>query len=138
MGIGSTTITAQTDAYKFQEVPFMMPVSCDGIHIEILAGVADFKWLTHSQHGLWKWVKVVDAHWTATSITGEVFTVNEHDPGIEFLDENGNQIKETGTWRVILNGDRGSHYKITWTYTFLPNDPDEIYWYFSLLDAKCH
>jgi len=81
---------------------------------------------------------VVACNWTVTSSSGEEFDVIENDKGTEILDVDGNRIKEIGTWRIVLNGNLGSHYIITWSYTFDPNDPAEIYWYFSLIDAKCH
>lgn len=137
---GITRLTAQTDVFKFYDTGGLMPVSCDGVNIEFLSYTADFTWLTHSQHGKWIWVKVVACNWTATSSTGEEFKANEHDPGIEILDADGNRIKEEGTWRVVLNGNRGSHYRLTWAYTitFNPIDQSIISWDLSLLEAKCH
>ena len=86
IGIGSVRLSAQTDTYKFFSVGGLMPVTCDGVNIEFLSYTADFTWLSHSQHGEWKWVKVVACNWTATSSSGEEFKVNEHDTGIEILD----------------------------------------------------
>ncbi len=112
-----------------------MPVTCDGVNVEVLSYTCDFAWLSHSQQGKWMWVKVVDCHWTATSESGEVFKVNEHDPGIEILDPDGNRLKEEGTWRVNMRGSMGSHYIITWSYTY---DAVKDEWSFSWLNSKCH
>jgi hypothetical protein len=140
IGIGFTRLTAQTDVYKFYDTGGLMPITCDGNDIELLSYTADFTWLSHSQQGKWKWVKVVACNWTATSSSGEEFKANEHDPAIEILDAAGNRIQEKGTWRIVLNGNWGSHYRITWAYTITvdPNDPNNLLWDFSLLEAKCH
>ncbi len=119
----------------------MIPVSCDGIHEEILTGIADFTWLWHAKKGSTsaEWVKVTQAKYMVTSSSGETFNVREHDPGIEVYDADGNWVKETGTWRFIMIGDRGSHYRITWAYSISPDpmDPNNLIWDWSLLEAKC-
>jgi hypothetical protein len=136
LGMGLSRISAQTDVYNFPPTPSLFPVSCDGVTVDVVSYSAPFKWLTHSQHGTWTWVKAM-THWTFTStVTGETFKVIEKDPGTETNDpETGQRLYETGTLHAIMIGDQGSHYNITWAYKFIEAD---MSWSLSFVSAKCH
>jgi hypothetical protein len=84
-------VTAQTDVYRWDGVPGLFPVSCDGVNVDILNYTCDFSWQWHGEKDANgeirnKWVKA-HAKWTATSeITGEVFRATELDPGVSVYD----------------------------------------------------
>ena len=145
LGIGITRLTAQTDAYKITEAGGLFPVTCDGENIEYVIYTCDFKWLAHSQDGRLKWVKVVDCKWTFTNLYGEEFMVREMDPAVEVYGPlSSDRIQEIGTWRAVMIGNRGSHYKITLSYTItFGKDPVTgnetiVDWVWKLFEAKCH
>ena len=140
LGIGIARLSAQTDVYKWSEVPGSCPVTCDGIDVEWLNYSCTLTWLSHYEKDKltgekkWAWVKA-QANWTATSSTGELFKTTEHDPGVEVYDPvTGDYIKEVGTWHFILNGNMGSHYNITYSYSY----DQQGNWTFEFVEAKCH
>ena len=141
LGIGIARLSAQTDVYKWSEVTGQWPLTCDGITVEVLDCTGTLTWLSHDEKDKvtgekrWAWVK---AHfkWTATStITGEVFKATEKDPGIEVYNPvTGDYIKEVGFWHAIIKGNMGSHYNITYSYSY----DQQGNWTFAFVEAKCH
>jgi hypothetical protein len=140
LGLGIGRLSAQTDVYKWSDVPGMFPVSCDGVNVETLSYTFKLYWQSHYEKDKvtgdqkWAWVKA-HATWTATSSTGEVFKATEHDPGVEIYDPvTGDYIMEVGTWHAILNGNMGSHINVTFSYSY----DQKGNWTFAFLEAKCH
>jgi len=140
-GIGIARLSAQTDVYKWYDVPGLVPLTCDGVNVEWLEVTGTLTWLSHNEKDKvtgekkWAWVKA-HVHWTATStITGEVFKANETDPGVEVYDPvTGDYIKEVGTWHFLIHGNMGSQYNITYSYSY----DQKGNWTFEFVEAKCH
>jgi hypothetical protein len=140
LGIGITRLSAQTDVYKWADVPGLCPLTCDGVNVEWLNATGTLTWLSHYEKDKvtgeikWAWVK---AHykWTATSTTGEVFKATEMDPAIEIYNPvTGDYIKEVGFWHFIAKGNMGSHYNVTYSYSY-----DQLgNWTWEFVEAKCH
>lgn len=136
-----TRLSAQTIVYRWDNVGGSWPVTCDGITVDWVNCSGTLTWLSHydknkvTDDSRWAWV-LAQVKWTATSnITGEVFKGTEHDPGVEVYDEvTGDYIKEVGTWHAILNGNMGSHYNITYSYSY----DQKGNWTFEFVEAKCH
>jgi hypothetical protein len=140
LGIGITMLSAQTDVYRWYEVKGLWPATCDGNTVEWLECTGTLHWLSHYEKDKvtgekkWAWVKA-QVNWTATSTTGEVFKGRELDPGVEVYDPGtGNYIMEVGTLHAILIGNKGSHYNITYSYSY----DQQGNWTLAFIDAKCH